>query len=470
MIYVLKATLTEKEGVLHADEKNVIEISIRMDVLGTVQHFLTSKATNFRQDIPYHVMHYWKDNKVILHVRLPGQGTYKLVVYANKALKASEDSNVTEMYDKIVTYTIIGKSTKRNNPMKKRRFGSLPFDVLKGYSCVSHTKPIIETSRNRVVIEYSCPRDGDLVAKISKVSQPEVALKNRMYQERLKKKHAFHIHLPSSGWYYVFFHNEPKSGQYTEFAVFMINFTGGPYIDPVFPDGIKWNPLGIYYESSLKCVSHDSSYIRLHKGEGILALNRPFRPRTPLTFSLFDINSKKLPNSSQLLYVDSSVSRKDLEKCDVKLRIGKKGFYVLHLFVDSTLAMRWLVVCEKGFEGDLYPPSNENWGPSWDDFKSLDISLSCDSKISLPRGSVTLKLMLGKRANVAIFGKLVEANGRENHSYQKAVRVDDSDSKIREIDITLPEKVNEACLELYGGEKSISNSYPRIGKWLVVRK
>ncbi|PIK51891.1 hypothetical protein BSL78_11190 [Apostichopus japonicus] len=471
MMYVMKVSLTQREGVLHANEKNEIDINLKMEVLGSIQHFLTSKSTDFKEDIGYQVMHFWKDNKITLHVRLPGPGTYKLDVYATKTLNASTASEGSEMHDKLVTYTIIGQSAKRNTPLNKRRFGSLPPDVLKGFACVSHTKPIIETSTERVVIEYSCPKDGDLLAKLSTENQPTVALKNRMYHERLKGKHAFHIHLPRAGWYYVYFHNDPKSGQYTQFAVFMIHFTGqSSDTNPVFPEGIKWNPLGIYYESNVKCVSHKSSYIRLTKGEGSLAITRPFQSNCPLKFTLNDINSDKFQKSSQLIFAHSNFGKNDLEKSSVSLRIDEAGFYVLHLFIRQTLAMRWLVVCSKGYDGDLFPPSDDSWGPSWDDFKALDLSMTCDAMVNIPNGQHTLKLALGKKKNLTIVGKLVEANGRENLSYQKAVRVDDSDSKFRDIVINLPDEVNEACLELYGCDKSNGNSFPRIGKWLLIRK
>ncbi|PIK32916.1 hypothetical protein BSL78_30272, partial [Apostichopus japonicus] len=324
MMYVMKVSLTQREGVLHANEKNEIDINLKMEVLGSIQHFLTSKSTDFKEDIGYQVMHFWKDNKITLQVRLPGPGTYKLDVYATKTLNASTASEGSEMHDKLVTYTIIGQSAKRNTPLHKRRFGSLPPDVLKGFACVSHTKPIIETSTERVVIEYSCPKDGDLLAQLSTENQPTVALKNRMYHERLKGKHAF-----------------PHS------------LTKGRLLLRILPQRPQ---------------------VRLSKGEGSLAaITRPFQSNCPLKFTLNNINSDKFQTSSQLIFAHSNFGKNDLEKFSVSLRIDEAGFYVLHLFIRQTLAMRWLVVCSKGYDGDLFPPSDDSWGPSWDDFKALDL-------------------------------------------------------------------------------------------------
>ncbi|KAJ8031649.1 Kyphoscoliosis peptidase [Holothuria leucospilota] len=472
MMGITQASLSLKEGVLQAKD-NEIDVAIKLKVLVSIQHFLYSKASGFTQEIEYQVMHFWKKDTVILRVKLPGKGTYKLDIYATKTLKAEGkgQQSTTQLHDKLVTYTVIGKSNTRHPKFYKRRYGCLPPDVLKGYACVSHKESVIETSKNRLVLEMSCPKTGDMIAKLTNQSQPNNALKNRIYQERLEDKHAFHIHFHTPGLYNFAVHNEPsQAGKYTEFAIFMINFTGKPHLQqPVFPDGIKWKPL-LKSDHGLTCLSHKDTTIRLRNGAGTVKLSRSTKNNKRLKFEVRDIYSNKIRESETSLFVESVDGKRNCENFNISCRMSREGFYVLHLFVGTALAMRWLIVCDKGYKGELYPANNENWGPVREDFNKLEISFPYHAMISVPNGKTLLKINIGSQKDLTIFGKLLAVNGTT--SYKQAVTVQKAPtatSKFITMEIVFPDNVQSGIMELYGG-KNNEASFPCIGKWLLVRK
>lgn len=321
---------------------------IRIDIPRLVKiNVIVSKLPEKKVLTASHVSISWEGTTAVFRYELPGPGKYLFSVLAGFALPADKESDGD--YGVLVTYCIHGKGTQNNSPNlipDGFSFGNSPQSFTLGYQCISHSEPTIETTENRLLMQFACPTWGNVMYRLTSYSSQSKEIKNCIYQDTYPGKRACYIFLPKPGKYLLehLIVKEPGKDGYHRNAAFLLVFKGKvPLITSPFANHNDWGKRQIFEDYKLSIVDMAGYTIRLKNGNGLMTLQRPLTSRGGDIL----VNIVNMSDTAAQKYRDWVIVTTDegplpgTELVHITINIPTAGFYCLNLFVDLQFAGRF---------------------------------------------------------------------------------------------------------------------------------
>ena len=471
---------SSRDGEIHT-KNNSVEIRIECPYAMRIYPKL-QKSDGSDGQFDEYVMWYFVDVTMVMKVRLPTAGVYKLKIsgYPHDHDDDDDDDQTGVWNGGLVVYTLVGSGKHKTLPFPKLKgysWGVSWYGHFNGIQSISSKDAIVAADNGQACIELS-RKDlrGQMFLEYFHQDNPSEGLVQYVYAETDKDLFTLHLLCPKVGSYSccVYFKSEEKGKNLTgaQFLVICKKLAEKqlryPSDSPVF-----WGADNLMGDLGITTIGSSSSSVITDHGEGELSFHVPVGVK--LTHTLMDVKGKEI--SKTWICAESTLNTDGSRTVRLRIRCPKKGHFRLNMYANEeskanfAFAGRWMIICKESYANklSLFPDHWGNWGPAGD-FQKLRLRVKEPKSSTLQpdnKGTCTLVISSDSQLHTAYKLKRADGGAISRDLTEILTKVDDLDSSHL---VQFNVNMSKRSPGFYSLEVFASNSPGRmgyIGEWLI---